>query len=131
MAGNDLGSLLGSLLGRGSSSGSGMMLGALFNSAGSEAGNSLEGLLSQLTDGGLAAKVDSWVGTGENEKVSGAQIAQALPPGLLASAARTGGLGEVDAADQIAETLPVVVDKLTPQGQVPQGALETLIAQQL
>ncbi|MFD7202870.1 YidB family protein [Streptomyces sp. NPDC059893] len=131
MAGNDLGSLLGSLLGRGGSSGSGMMLGALFSGAGSEAGNPLEGLLSQLTDGGLATKVDSWVGTGENEKVSGAEIAQALPPGLLASAARTGDLGEVDAADQIAETLPVVVDKLTPEGQIPQGTFETLIAQQL
>lgn len=131
MAGNDLGSLLGSLLGRGSSSGSGIMLGALFSGAGSEAGNSLEGLLSQLKEGGLRAKVASWTGTGENENVSGAEIAQALPPGLLAAAARTGGLGEVDAADQIAETLPVVVDRLTPEGQIPQGALEELIAQQL
>ncbi|MFF1691281.1 MULTISPECIES: YidB family protein [unclassified Streptomyces] len=131
MADNDLGSLLGNLLGRGSHSGSGKMLGALFNAAGSEAGNPLEGLLGQLTDGGLGTKVASWVGTGENENVSGAEIAQVLPPGLLALAARTGGLGEVDAADQIAETLPVAVDKLTPEGQTPQGALEELIAQQL
>jgi uncharacterized protein YidB (DUF937 family) len=107
------------------------MLGALFSGAGSEAGNSLEGLLNQLKEGGLRAKVASWTGTGENENVSGAEIAQALPPGLLAAAARTGGLGEVDAADQIAETLPVVVDKLTPEGQIPQGAIEELIAQQL
>ncbi|MFD7202970.1 YidB family protein [Streptomyces sp. NPDC059893] len=131
MADNDLGSLLGNLLGRGSSSGSGKMLGALFMGAGSGAGNSLEGLLGPLRDGGLGSKVASWTGTGENEDISGAEIAQALPPGLLASAARTCGLRDVDAADQIAETLPVAVDKLTPEGQIPDEALEELIAQHL
>lgn len=80
VADNDLGSLLGNLLGRGSSSGSGKMLGALFNGARSEDGNSLKGLLGQLRDGGLGTKVASWTGTGENEDISGAEIAQALPP---------------------------------------------------
>ncbi|MGW6483084.1 YidB family protein [Streptomyces sp. NPDC055059] len=122
---------LGNLLGRGSSSRSGKMLGALFNGAGRGAGNSLEGLLDQLRDGGLGAKVASWTGTGDNEDISGAEIAQALPAGLLVSAARSCGLREVDAADQIAETLPVAVDKLTPEGKIPKEALEELIAQQL
>ncbi|MFC9535717.1 YidB family protein [Streptomyces sp. NPDC057717] len=131
MADNDLGSLLGNLLGRGSSSGSGKMLGALFNGTSRGAGSSLEGLLGQLRDGGLGAKVASWTGTGENENISGTEIAQALPSGLLASAARSCGLREVEAADQIAETLPVAVDKLTPEGQIPKEALEELIAQQL
>ncbi|MEV6699332.1 YidB family protein [Streptomyces sp. NPDC051453] len=79
MAGNDLESLLSSLLGRGSSSDSPMLLGALFSGAGSAGGNPLKGLLGQLTAGGLAAKVDSWAGTGENEQASGAEIAQARP----------------------------------------------------
>ncbi|MFF2507512.1 YidB family protein [Streptomyces sp. NPDC058067] len=131
MADNDLGRLLGSLLGRGTSSGSANMLSALLDGAGSDAGNPLEGLLNQLHDGGLGPKVDSWVGTGENENVSGAEIARALPTGLLASAARTCDLGEIDAADQIAETLPEAVDKLTPEGKIPQGSLEELIAKQL
>ncbi|WP_405656817.1 YidB family protein [Streptomyces sp. NBC_01386] len=79
------------------------MLGALFNGASRGAGSSLEGLLGQLRDGGLRAKVASWTGTGENENISGAEIAQALPPGLLASAARSCGLREVEAADQIGQ----------------------------
>ncbi|MFF1569985.1 YidB family protein [Streptomyces sp. NPDC058293] len=120
---------VGGWLGRGSSSGSGKMLGALFNGAGRGAGSSLEGLLGQLRDGGLGAKVASWTGTGDNEDISGAEIAQALPAGLLASAARSCGLREVDAADQIAETLPVAVDELTPEGKIPKEALEELIAQ--
>ncbi|MFE5178505.1 YidB family protein [Streptomyces sp. NPDC056634] len=56
------------------------MLGALFMGSGSGAGNSLEGLLGPLRDGGLGSKVASWTGTGENEDISGAEIAQALPP---------------------------------------------------
>ncbi|MET7518798.1 YidB family protein [Streptomyces sp. NPDC005480] len=132
MAGTDLGSLLGSLLGRGTSSGTGNMLSTLLSSVGSDSsGSSIDGLLSQLKDGGLGAKSESWISDAENDPVSGAEIAQALPPGLLAAAAQAGGLSEIEAADQIAETLPVAVDKLTPEGKVPEGSIEEVIAQQL
>ncbi|MEV7594493.1 YidB family protein [Streptomyces sp. NPDC089922] len=150
MAGNDLGSLLGGLLGGGGSgqggSGGGgnilgALLGALMGGAGgaqgagaaggaSNGGNPLGGLLDMLTKSGLADQAQSWIGTGDNKPVSGAQIAEALPDQTLQQVAEQAGVTPQAAADQIAQTLPTAVDKLSPQGQLPTGSLEDIIRSQ-
>ena len=141
MAGNDLGSLLGGLVGGGgrSGSGSGNILGALLSALGGSQGgggggngsNPLGGLLEMLTKSGLAEQKDSWVGTGENKSVTGAQIQQALPDGTLQKVAEQAGVTPERAASDLARTLPRAVDKLTPEGHVPQAAsLEELVRQQ-
>ncbi|MEV7562873.1 YidB family protein [Streptomyces sp. NPDC089795] len=143
MAGNDLGSLLGGLLGgsggQGGSGGArggdilGALLGALMGgSGGSQAGgsNPLGGLMDMLTRSGLADQAQSWIGTGDNRSVSGAQIAEALPDEALRKAAAQAGVSPEEAADQIAQALPTAVDKLSPQGQLPSGSLEEIIRAQ-
>jgi uncharacterized protein YidB (DUF937 family) len=136
MAGNDLGSLLGGLLGGGGQNGSaGNVLGALLGSLGGGSGgngsNPLGGLLEMLTKSGLAEQKDSWVGTGQNQSVTGAQIQQALPDDTLQKVAEQAGVTPEQAASDLAQTLPQAVDKLTPEGQVPQAAsLEELVRQQ-
>ncbi|MFD3329127.1 YidB family protein [Streptomyces sp. NPDC058701] len=146
MAGNDLGSLLGGLLGGGqggTGGGGGNILGSLLGSllggggaagaAGAQAGggnNPLGGLMDMLTKSGLAEQARSWVGTGENKSVSGAQIAEALPDETLQKVAEQAGVTPEKAADEIARTLPQAVDRLTPDGQVPSGSLEDIIRQQ-
>lgn len=141
MAGNDLGSLLGGLLGGGGGSGSGggagnilgSLLGALGGGAGGKegGGSPLDGLMDMLKKSGLADQAESWIGTGDNKSVSGEQVAQALPDDALAKAAQEAGVSPQEAADQLAEALPQAVDKLTPQGSLPQVAsLEDLIKQQ-
>lgn len=143
MAGNDLGSLLGGLLGGSGggsqgASGSGNILGALLSALGGSQGagsgggsNPLGGLLDMLTKSGLTAQKDSWVGTGQNQSVTGAQIQQALPDDTLQKVAEQAGVTPEQAASDLAQTLPQAVDKLTPQGQVPQAAsLEELVRQQ-
>ncbi|MFD8986269.1 YidB family protein [Streptomyces sp. NPDC059564] len=145
MAGNDLGSLLGSLLGGGGQGGQGggagnilgALLGALGGAGGGQGaqgagggGNPLGGLLDMLTKSGLADQAQSWIGTGDNKAVSGAEIAQALPDEALQRAAEQAGVSTQQAADQIAEVLPTAVDKLSPQGQLPTGSLEDIIRQQ-
>ncbi|MFG2758228.1 YidB family protein [Streptomyces wuyuanensis] len=147
MAGNDLGGLLGSLLGggQGGSSG-GNILGALIGAlagggkagaagatgaGGGANGNPLGGLLDMLTKSGLGDQAQSWIGTGQNQQVSGGQIAEALPDGTLDKVARDTGVTPHEAADRIAQSLPQAVDKLTPSGQLPQGSsLEEIIRQQ-
>jgi len=125
MAGNDLGTLLGGLLGGGKSQGPANLLGSLLGTLGSDGGaNPLSGLLQQLEDGGLGEKTRSWVGSGENAPVSGAEVAQALPVQSLDSVAEKAGLSPEEAADQLASVLPETVDKLTPTGSVPEGSLE-------
>ncbi|KQX54955.1 MULTISPECIES: YidB family protein [unclassified Streptomyces] len=141
MAGNDLGSLLGGLLGGSGASGGGAggvlgsLLGALAGGkggagAGGNGSNPLGGLLDMLTRSGLADQAQSWVGTGRNQPVDGAQIAEALPDDTLRQVARDAGVSPQEAADEIARSLPQAVDKLTPDGAVPQGSLEDLIRQQ-
>ncbi|MFI5997954.1 YidB family protein [Streptomyces sp. NPDC051362] len=80
---------------------------------------------------GLVDQAQSWVGTGENKAVSGQQIAEALPDETLQKVAEQNGVSPQQAADQIAQSLPQAVDKLTPAGQIPSGtSLEDLIKQQ-
>ncbi|MER8184410.1 YidB family protein [Kitasatospora sp. NPDC094015] len=134
MAGNDLGRLFGGLLGGGAGggaaggAGSGELLAGLLGALGSGGGDSLGGLLEQLQEGGLGAKARSWVGTGANEAVTGAEVAQALPYQELDLVARQAGLTPEQAADRLAVALPEAVDRLTPQGEVPAGSWEELIA---
>ncbi|MFJ1882056.1 YidB family protein [Streptomyces sp. NPDC088137] len=147
MAGNDLGSLLGGLLGGGGQSGgqsggqggAGNVLGALLGAlgggqggtGGTGGGNALEGLIGMLTRSGLVDQAQSWVGTGENQPVSGAQIAEALPDETLRKVAQESGVSTEQAADQIARSLPTAVDRLTPSGEVPEGrSIEDLVREQ-
>ncbi|MGW7411902.1 YidB family protein [Streptomyces sp. NPDC054863] len=138
MAGNDLGSLLGGLLGGGNSGsgggGAGNILGSLLGAlggGGKEGGNPLGGLMEMLQKSGLGDQAQSWIGTGDNQAVSGEQVAQALPDDALAHAAEQAGVTRQEAADTLAQALPQAVDKLTPEGRLPQAAsLEDLVKQQ-
>ncbi|MFF4104919.1 YidB family protein [Streptomyces sp. NPDC001903] len=137
MAGNDLGSLLGGLLGGSGGNILGALLGALMGGGGAggapAAGggnNPLGGLMDMLSKSGLADQAQSWIGTGDNEPVSGAQIAEALPDDTLQQVARQAGVSPEEAADQIAQSLPQAVDKLSPAGSIPSGSLEDIIRRQ-
>ncbi|MEU7075786.1 YidB family protein [Streptomyces narbonensis] len=139
MAGNDLGSLLGGLLGGGGQGGGGgagvlgSLLGALAggkSGGGADGANPLGGLIDMLTKSGLVDQAQSWVGTGRNQPVSGAQIAEALPDDTLQKVAADAGVSPQEAADQLARSLPQAVDKLTPDGSVPSGSLEDIIRRQ-
>lgn len=136
MAGNDLGSLLGSVLGGGGRSGGaggayilGSLLQALTNGRSGSGGNPLGGLMDLLTRSGLAEQKDSWVGTGENLAVTGAQIQRALPDETLKHVAEEAGVTTDRAATEIAQTLPRMVDRLTPDGHLPAGSIEDLVRQ--
>ncbi|WP_353941684.1 YidB family protein [Streptomyces sp. HUAS MG91] len=144
MAGNDLGSLLGGLLGgggQGGSSGTGNILGQVLGSVlsgktggGGAAGgsNPLGGLMDMITKSGLVSQeqLDSWVGTGSNQPLDADQVKQAIPDETLDRAAADAGISRDQVADQVAQELPQLVDKITPDGQVPAVSLEELAKQQ-
>ncbi|MGC9162845.1 MAG: YidB family protein [Thiomonas sp.] len=92
----------------------------------------LSGLLEKFQQGGLGDVVQSWVGTGANLPVSAEQIQQVLGSGVLHDMAAKLGVQPAQAADQLAQTLPELVDKLTPNGQLPaQGELMGSVQQLL
>jgi len=83
----------------------------------------LGGLLSQLQRGGLGDVAASWVGTGANQPVSPDALGNALGPDLIGQLARQLGVGQHEVTGGLSQVLPQVVDRLTPQGQVPEGGL--------
>ena len=83
----------------------------------------LQGLVKQFQDSGLGEQVASWVSTGRNLPVSGDQIKNAFSGGQLGQIASKLGISENDAAGGLAGILPDLIDKLTPNGKVPEGDL--------
>lgn len=83
----------------------------------------VQGLVSMLQQHGLGEAVQSWVGTGANQQVSGEQLGQALQNGGLGSvlqeAAGKLGVDPGQLVGQLSQVLPHAVDHLTPDGQVP------------
>lgn len=79
----------------------------------------LAGLVEQLGKSGLGQQAASWVGTGDNLPVSADQISQALGSGPLAELAAKFGLNSADIGNHLAQSLPEVVNQLTPEGRVP------------
>ena len=82
------------------------------------AGGGLQKVLSGFQANGLAAQADSWVGTGENEPISGADVRKVVGDEELAKIAAQLGVSEDEAADAVAQVLPAVVDKVSPDGQL-------------
>lgn len=79
----------------------------------------LQGLVQSFHDKGLGGVVSSWVSTGQNLPISADQIQQVLGSGKLTQLAAQAGISPDSAGSSIAQLLPTIVDKLTPNGQVP------------
>jgi uncharacterized protein YidB (DUF937 family) len=82
---------------------------------------SMQGMMSQLNSNGMTEQVQSWIGQGKNQPVSGEQIRQAVDPAMLNQLAEQAHISPEEASNQVAQVLPQMVDKATPQGQMPSG----------
>jgi uncharacterized protein YidB (DUF937 family) len=81
----------------------------------------LAGLVQSFQSGGLGEIAKSWVSTGQNLPISAEQIQSVLGSGTLQNLAGQLGLSTEQASGQLAEILPQVVDKLTPDGSIPEN----------
>ena len=95
----------------------------------SESGGGLANLVQGFGQAGLGDAISSWVGTGQNQPISPEQLLQGLGPARTQQLAQKAGLSEGAAASALAAILPMIVDRLTPDGQVPQsGQLNQLMS---
>ena len=78
----------------------------------------LQGLLKSFQDKGLGDIAASWVGTGQNQPITAAQIQQVIGSDRLASISQRFGLSPDTVAAGLAEMLPHVIDHLSPNGQL-------------
>ena len=82
-------------------------------------GNGLQGIVSAMQSNGMGQQVKSWIDSGPNVPVTGADIKKVANPSALARLARQEGMSPEELCDHIAQALPGLVDKATPDGQVP------------
>ena len=87
------------------------------NSPGQSGGFS--GLIQQFRAAGLGHIVDSWVGNGPNAPVTPEQLRNVLGPQQTARMAAESGTTEQGLLSQLAQHLPGLVDRMTPEGRLP------------
>ena len=77
--------------------------------------------------GGLGGVFRSWVSDGENQPISAEQLQNVLHVGAFEQAAQNAGIDPNQLTGMMSTLLPHLVDKLTPNGQIPEGgALQSL-----
>jgi uncharacterized protein YidB (DUF937 family) len=88
----------------------------------------IAGLQNMFQQGGLGSIVSSWIGNGQNLPVSASQLQNVLHGGALQQAAQQAGIDPSQLTGMMSSLLPHLVDKLSPNGQVPDaGALQKML----
>lgn len=81
----------------------------------------LQNLISQFDAKGLGDIIGSWIGTGQNKSISPEQLQNVFGADAFSEIANKLGLNVDDLSAQLSNILPGVVDKLTPNGKIPEG----------
>lgn len=97
------------------------ILGQVLGGAGGRGGNGggLGGLLEQLQRAGFASEADSWVGRGQNRPLPPDAMGSVFGREGIEEIARRTGFSTDDVSRGLSQLLPEVVDRVTPNGEVP------------
>jgi uncharacterized protein YidB (DUF937 family) len=103
-------------------------LGAILSYINSPQVGGLAGLQSMFQQGGLGNILSSWISTGQNLPVSANQLQGVLHDGALQQAAQSAGMDPGQLTGLMSTLLPHLVDKLSPNGQLPEpNALQQMV----
>jgi len=88
----------------------------------------IAGLQKMFEQGGLGDIFRSWVSNGQNLPISADQLQNVLHSNALQRSAQSAGIDLSQLTSMMSTLLPHLVDKLTPDGQIPEsGALQSLL----
>jgi len=87
---------------------------------GTDMNSGLGELIDRFRQNGQGKTADSWVETGPNKPIDDTDVEKALGPDLVDSLVKQTGLSRADLLSRLASVLPPVVDKMTPDGRLPQ-----------
>jgi uncharacterized protein YidB (DUF937 family) len=90
--------------------------------AGASGPGGLDNLVNQFRQSGLEDVINSWIGTGQNQAISPNQLRDALGQRTVNDLSRQSGAPQDDLLSQLSKYLPGVIDRLTPNGQLPSQA---------
>ena len=107
----------------------GQVLGGAAGGRGAAGG--LGGLLEQLQQAGFSEQADSWVSRGANKPIPPDAMTQIFGRDGIEQISQQAGISEDEASRGLSELLPEVVDRVTPDGDVPDGGSLTNNVQDL
>jgi uncharacterized protein YidB (DUF937 family) len=116
-----LDSILGAVSGKTDGSGGAAQLIGVLGGLLAQSGG-LQGLANKFSQSGQGNAFQSWVGMGENQPISSNQIQNVLGSEQVNALAAKMGIDPAQASNFLAEYLPKIVDKLTPEGKVDPAA---------
>lgn len=130
--GGGLGDILGGMFGGGARPGAGMggggmggglggMLGGLLagGATGGLLNSGLKNLVGDLEQNGQGEAARSWIGTGENQRISESELANAVGINDIDAVAQQTGMPREQVLSSLSEHLPEFVNQLTPDGRLP------------
>jgi uncharacterized protein YidB (DUF937 family) len=100
----------------------GLMAGVMSLLTNKETGG-ITGLTQAFNQQGLGDIISSWVGTGTNAAITPDQVQKVLGSDVIQQMAEKSGVSVDTVKAQLAEILPSLIDKATPEGKIPEGGL--------
>ncbi|WP_193015758.1 YidB family protein [Proteus sp. FME41] len=85
-----------------------------------ESQGGIEGLIKQFNTAGLSELIQSWISTNTNLPISAEQITAVFSSPVINDLAAKINLSAAEASEMAAQYLPKLIDKVTPDGVVPQ-----------
>ena len=100
----------------------GSALTAIINYVNSPQVGGIAGLQKMFQQGGLQNIFSSWLSNGPNMAISTSQLQNVLHSGALQQVAQSAGIDPTQLTGMMSSLLPNLVDKLTPNGQMPDAS---------
>jgi uncharacterized protein YidB (DUF937 family) len=91
----------------------------LAGNVGSNGSGGLAALVQQFQQAGMGEHLSSWISTGENLPINADQLMQVFGQGNMQQMAQAAGMNSQDLGSQLSSMLPQLIDKLTPNGELP------------
>jgi uncharacterized protein YidB (DUF937 family) len=87
-----------------------------------QSSSGLDALLRQFQQNGFGEIINSWIGPGQNQPISPTDLRQAMGQNTVNNLSQQTGAPQDELLALLSKYLPGVIDKLTPNGQVPNQA---------
>lgn len=81
----------------------------------------LDTVVNTMKEKGMGDEVSSWIGNGENASVTSSQLNKVLDSDMMDSISEKTGIPKEQISSTLATLLPVLVNKLTPEGKAGDG----------
>lgn len=93
-----------------------------------EENGGVSGLVQKFKEKGFGEVASSWIGTGDNQSIQSSDLVSVLGKEQISQLSEKVGLDADATAGIVSQLLPLVIDKLSPDGQEPKQDISSQIS---